>query len=88
MDYKVEQVGEKGEIIIGKELLEELGVEPGWRAFQFMGLNHVKIYFMPPDDGKPLAGSLSDFKGPGIPADADWGKIRDEAWAWGVEEDF
>ena len=46
--YSVEEVGQKGEVVIGDEFLEELGVQPGWRAFQFMGEDHVKIYFAPP----------------------------------------
>lgn len=86
--YAVEEVGQKGEVVIGDEFLEELGVKPGWRAFQFMGEDHVKIYFVPPKNFDKLAGSMSDFEGPGIPADADWGKIREEAWTWAVENDF
>ncbi len=89
MAYKVGEVGKDGEVVIGEELREELGVKPGWRAFQFMGDGHVKIYFAPPKDYEELAGSLAkQIKGPGIPEDADWAKIREEAWAWGVEEDF
>ena len=53
MTYKVEEVGQKGEIVIGEELRRELGVGPGWRAYQFLGEGHLKIYFRPPDDGKP-----------------------------------
>ena len=86
--YAVEEVGEKGEVVIGDEFLEELGIKPGWRAFQFMGDGYVKIYFAPPKNFNELAGSLSNYDGPGIPADADWGKIRDESWTWAVENDF
>ncbi len=90
MTYKVEKVGDKGEVVIGEELREKLGIGPGWRAFQFLSddADCLKIYFLPPDDGKPLAGSLAKYvKGDGIPADADWGKIRDEAWDQMVKED-
>ena len=89
MAYGVEKVGEQGEVVIDGKLREELGIGPGWRAFQFIDDERLIIYFLPPDDGRPLAGSLSEYvKGGEIPADADWGKIRDEVWSKAVREDF
>ena len=82
------KVGDKGEIYIRKELMEALGIGPDWIVLQRVVYDKLEVEFMPPEHRESLAGIFSDFKGPGIPADADWGKIKDEAWAWGVEEDF
>ena len=35
MTYKVEKVGDKGEVVIGEELREKLGIGPGWFAYRF-----------------------------------------------------
>ena len=82
------KVGQNGEMYIRKELMEALGIGPDWIVLQRVVDNKLEVEFMPPEHRESLAGILSDFKGPGIPADADWGKVRDEAWAWGVKEDF
>ena len=83
------KVGEWGEIVIDGKLREELGIGPGWRAYQFVNDGRLTIYFRPPDDGRPLAGSLAKYvKGGEIPADADWGKIRDEVWSKAVREEI
>ena len=83
------KVGEQGEIVIDGKLREELGIGPGWRAYQFVNDGRLTIYFRPPDDGRPLAGSLAEYvKGDEIPADADWGKIRDEVWSKAVREEM
>ena len=88
MTYKVEEVGQKGEIVIGEELREKLGIGPGWRAYQFLGEGCLKIYFRPPDDGKPLAGSLSKYVNESNRIDDDdWPRIKEEAWMKAIEED-
>ena len=89
MAYGVEKVGEQGEVVIDGKLREELGIGPGWMGFQFVDNGRLIIYFLPPDDGRPLAESPSEYVKRGeIPADADWGKIRDEVWSKAVREDF
>ena len=92
MTYAVEKVGEKGEIVIGEELREKLGIGPGWRAYQFVEDGHLIIYFRPPDDGKPLAGSLSKYVNESNRiGDDEWGdefhKITEKAWKQAVKED-
>lgn len=82
------KVGQNGEMYIRKELMEALGIGPDWIVLQRVVDDKLEVEFMPPEHRRSLRGSLSDFEGPGIPADADWGKIRDEAWTWGVKEDF
>ena len=93
MDYESEprhnyKVGEKGELHIRNELMEELGIGPGWIVLQRVVDNKLELEFLPPEHRESLAGSLSDFKGPGIPEDADWSKVREEAWTWAVKENF
>ncbi len=92
MTYKVEEVGKKGEIVIGEELREKLGIGPGWRAYQYLEEDHIIIYFRPPDDGKPLAGSLSKYVNDSNRiGDDEWGdefhKITEKAWEQAVKED-
>ncbi len=85
MTYKV---GRKGEVFIREELLKELGIGPGWIALQRVVDDRLEIHFLPPEHNRSLKGSLAKHvKGEGIPADADWGKIREEAWDQMVKED-
>ena len=86
MTYKVEEVGQKGEIVIGEELRRELGVGPGWRAYQFLGEGHLKIYFRPPDDGKPLAGRLGKNLKKSVAPGEEWDEARNFAWKVRAEE--
>ena len=82
------KVGQNGEIHIRKELMEALGIGPDWIVLQRVVDDKLEVEFMPPEHNESLLGILSDFKGPGIPADADWSKIREDTWAWAVENDF
>lgn len=85
MTYKV---GRKGEVFIREELLKELGIGPGWIALQRVVGDRLEIQFLPPEHNRSLKGRLAKYvKGDGIPADADWGKIREEAWEQMVKED-
>ena len=86
MTYKVEEVGKKGEIVIGEELREKLGIGPGWRAYQYLEEDHIIIYFRPPDDGKPLAGSLSKYVKKRIAPGKEWDEAREYAWKVRAEE--
>lgn len=88
MTYKVEKVGHKGEVVIGEELREKLGIGPGWRAYQFLtdDANCLKIYFLPPDDGKPLAGSLAKYVKKPIAPGKEWDEAREMAWKRRAEE--
>ena len=92
MTYKVEEVGQNGEIAIGEELRKKLGIGPGWRAYQFLGEGCLKIYFRPPDDGKPLAGRLSKYVNESNRiGDDEWGdefhKITEKARKQAIKED-
>lgn len=73
-------VGEKGQVVIAKEIRERLGIERGWSTVQRLVGDHVELYFVPPAHRRSLKGSLS----PHIrsrPDDAsDWSAIRESAW--------
>ena len=86
MTYKVEEVGQKGEIVIGEELREKLGIGPGWRAYQYLEEDHLIIYFHPPDDGKPLAGRLSKNLQKKVASGKEWDEAREYAWKVRAEE--
>ena len=89
MAYKLEDVGNEGEVKLGQEFLNKLGVKPGWRAYQFMGDNHIKIYFAPPKDYDELAGSLSKYVTEENKfSDEEWHKIKDKAWTAAIEEEY
>ena len=88
MTYKVEEVGKKGEITISEEMRRKLGVAPGWRAYQFLEEDHIIIYFRPPKEDDPLAGSLAKYVNESNRIDDDdWPRIKEEAWIKAIEED-
>lgn len=83
------KIGERGEIVIDGKLREELGIGPGWFALQQVIDGRLEVEFLPPEHNESLAGSLAKYvKGGEIPADADWGKIRDGVWSKAVREEM
>ena len=89
MAYGVEKVGDNGEVVIDGKLREELGIGPGWFALQKVVDGRLEVEFLPPEHNESMAGVAAEYvKGGEIPADADWGKIRDEVWTKAVREDF
>ena len=83
------KVGERGEIVIDGKLREELGIGPGWRAYQFVDDGRLKIYFLPPDDGRQLAGIAAEYvTEENHYEDEDWPKVRDRAWAKAMKEKY
>ena len=82
------KIGDRGEIVIDGKLREELGIGPGWFALQQVVDGRLEVEFLPPEHNESLAGCLAKYvKGGEIPADADWGKIRDEVWSKAVREE-
>ena len=79
------QVGTKGQVVIAKNLRDQLGVEPGWLATQAVVDGHLEIYFTPPSHRRSLKGSLREYA---ARSDAhenqDWGEIRSAAWSSAV----
>ena len=82
------KVGDKGEIVIEKELREQLGIRPGWIALQRLVSNRIEIQFIPPEHDKSLKGSLAEYATEDNAFDdRDWQKIKENAWAKAIEEE-
>lgn len=73
-------VGEKGQVVISKEIRERLGVEAGWIALQRVVGDHVEVYFLPPEHDRSLKGSLAAHLKGRVAAGEAWDKARDAAW--------
>ena len=52
-------VGQKGQVVIAKEIRDRLGIGPGWRAFQRVVGDHVELSFLPPRHARSLRGVLA-----------------------------
>jgi bifunctional DNA-binding transcriptional regulator/antitoxin component of YhaV-PrlF toxin-antitoxin module len=73
-------VGSKGQIVIAKDIRDQLGVEPGWLALQRLVNDHVEVYFLPPEHRKSLKGSLANHIRVHVVPGQEWDKARDIAW--------
>jgi bifunctional DNA-binding transcriptional regulator/antitoxin component of YhaV-PrlF toxin-antitoxin module len=62
------RVGAKGNIVIDKQIRDQLGVKPGWEAVQLLRDGHVEIHFLPPVEPGSSLGRLRP--GPGV--DGSW----------------
>jgi hypothetical protein len=71
-------VGPKGQVVIEKEIRDELGVGPGWLTIQRVIDGHVEVYFVPPEHNRSLKGVLSGSSR--SIAREDWPAARDAAW--------
>ncbi len=82
------KVGDKGEIVIEKELREQLGIRPGWIASQRLVDNRIEIQFIPPEHDKSLKGSLAEYANEDNAFDdEDWKKIKENAWVQAIKEE-
>lgn len=82
------KVGDQGEIVIEKELREQLGIRPGWIALQRLVDNRIEIQFTPPAHDKSLKGSLAEYANENNAfEDKDWQQIKENAWAKAIEEE-
>lgn len=73
-------VGPKGQIVIAKEIRDQLGVEPGWVALERLAGDHVEVYFVPRQHRRSLKGSLAKHVKVNVAPGSEWGKARDSAW--------
>ena len=81
-------VGDQGEIVIEKELRDQLGIRPGWIALQRLVDNRIEIQFTPAAHGKSLKGSLAEYATEDNAfEDKDWQNIKENAWAKAIEEE-
>ncbi|MCL0087903.1 AbrB/MazE/SpoVT family DNA-binding domain-containing protein [Dehalococcoidia bacterium] len=82
----VHVVGHKGQVVIAKDIRNQLGVEPGWLALQRLVNDHVEVYFLPPEHGKSLKGSLANHIRVHVAPGQEWDKARDIAWDKAVKQ--
>ena len=79
---RLAKVGTKGQVVIAKEIRDELGIEPGSQAVQRLVDGHVELQFLPPPHNRSLAGVLHPYLKRSIgPTDEDWQHARELAWA-------
>jgi bifunctional DNA-binding transcriptional regulator/antitoxin component of YhaV-PrlF toxin-antitoxin module len=79
-------VGPKGQVVIAKELRDQLGIGPGWVTIQRLAGDHVEVYFLPPEHDRSLKGSLAKHTKVTVAPGLDWDKARDAAWRMAAEE--
>ena len=79
-------VGAKGQVVISKEIRDRLGVGPGWLALQRLADNHVGIYFVPPQHGRSLKGSLREYIETNADRELSWPEIRHRVWSEAAKE--
>jgi AbrB family looped-hinge helix DNA binding protein len=77
-------VGPKGQVVIEKEIRDELGVGPGWLTIQRVVDGHVEVYFVPPEHNYSLKGVLSGSSR--SIAREDWQAAKEDAWEAAVRE--
>lgn len=71
-------VGERFQITIDKRVREQLGIQPGDRAVEFVEDGRLVVYFMPKPHSRSLRGILHR---PGMEPITDWEAVKDRAWA-------
>ncbi|MBX2999440.1 MAG: AbrB/MazE/SpoVT family DNA-binding domain-containing protein [Caldilineaceae bacterium] len=64
-------VGPKGQVVIEKEIRDQLNVQPGYLTLQKRVGDHLEIYFYPPEHNRSLRGILSNYTDVSIPAE-EW----------------
>jgi AbrB family looped-hinge helix DNA binding protein len=79
-------VGQKGQIVIAKEIREKLGVQPGWVALQRLVEGRVEVYFLPPEHSKSLKGSLASYLQTQVEPGEEWDQARQAAWEQAARE--
>ena len=72
-------VGQKGQVVIAKEIRDLLGVTPGWVALQRVVDDHVEIRFFPPDHRESLKGTLAPYITRHISSE-ELAEAKEQAW--------
>ena len=72
-------VGTKGQVVIAKEIRDQLGIGPGWITIQRAVDDHVEIVFLPPEHRESLKGSLAPHIKARV-APAEWRRARESGW--------
>jgi len=62
-------VGPKGQVVIAKEIRDQLGVQLGWMTLQHVADDHVELRFVPPEHNESLLGILTPYITRNFPAE-------------------
>ena len=73
-------VGQKGQVVIAKEIRDSLGIAPGWVALQRVVDDRVEIRFLPPDHQESLKGTLAPYITRQIPSSEELAEAKEQAW--------
>jgi AbrB family looped-hinge helix DNA binding protein len=74
-------VGERFQITIDKRVREELGVQPGDQAVEWVEDGRLVIAFMPRPNNASMLGILKRYTDRPIEPITDWEALKDRAWA-------
>jgi len=80
-------VGQKGQVVIAKEIRDRLGIQPGWRAVQLLVDDHVELRFVPPAHDESQRGALAAYSNVRIPDEETFHQATEAAWARAARED-
>lgn len=79
------KVGPKGQVVIEKQIRDELGVQPGALAVQRIVGDHVEIRFVPPSHRRSLKGVLGSHARRSV-LPGEWNQAREEAWEEAIRD--
>ena len=79
------KVGPKGQVVIAKEIRDQLGVKPGCLVIQRLVDDHVEIHFVPPPQRRSLRGVLTPHTKVRIPPE-QWREAVERAWDEAIDE--
>ena len=74
-------VGERYQITIDKKVREELGIQPGDQAVEWVEDGRLVIAFMPRPSTESMLGILKRYTDKPIEPITDWEALKDRAWA-------
>lgn len=79
-------VGQKGQVVIAKEIRDHLGIKPGWIAVQLLVGDRVEIRFFPAEHRRSIMGSLAKYTQGKVSPGGQWEEARQAAWDLAVAE--
>ena len=74
-------VGERFQITIDKKVREELGIQPGDQALEWVEDGRLLVAFMPRPHNESMLGILKRYRDKPIEPITDWEAYYDRAWA-------